>query len=209
MKATLRLLNISIISILFFSSCTVEKRKYVSGYNVEWKNSTPASQRNVPAPNSKFGRSEIISAGQPTADCIVYDETATTLADNSKSIHYSDALGRKLNKHAIVLSEECDVILLKNGNEMKVKVSGISQDEIKYKKCEDINGEIFTLKKSEVFMIKYSNGTKDVIAQDTHAADKKKDKHKGWVTGLILGIIGTIALLLILGMVLSNSRWNL
>ena len=56
-----------------------------------------------------------------------------------------------------------DIIVLQNGNEIKASVSDIGLDAIKYKKFENLSGPLYTMKKSEVFMIKYVNGTKDVF----------------------------------------------
>ena len=56
-----------------------------------------------------------------------------------------------------------DVITNKNGDETKAKVIEVGQTEIKYKKYTNLNGPIFTVSKSEVFMIKYENGEKEVF----------------------------------------------
>ena len=56
-----------------------------------------------------------------------------------------------------------DYIILKNGDEIKSKVLEISTSEIKYKKFENIDGPTIVILKSTVFMIKYKNGTKDII----------------------------------------------
>lgn len=56
-----------------------------------------------------------------------------------------------------------DVIVLKNGNEIKAKVIEITPTEIKYKKFDNLQGPTVVIVKSDVFMIKYENGTKDVI----------------------------------------------
>jgi len=56
-----------------------------------------------------------------------------------------------------------DIIFLKNGDEIQASVSEIGTDAVKYKKFENLQGPDYTLKKSEVFMIKYANGTKDVF----------------------------------------------
>jgi len=60
-----------------------------------------------------------------------------------------------------------DIILLKTGDEIKATVSEIGIDVIKYKKFDNPEGPAYTLKKSEVFMIKYANGTKDVFNSPT------------------------------------------
>lgn len=55
-----------------------------------------------------------------------------------------------------------DVITMTNGEEVKALVLEITQSEIKYKKFDNPNGPNYTLKKSEIFMIKYANGSKEV-----------------------------------------------
>ena len=56
-----------------------------------------------------------------------------------------------------------DNIILKNGDEIAAKVLEVTTDQIKYKKWENQEGPTYTSAKSEVFMIKYKNGTKDVF----------------------------------------------
>lgn len=55
-----------------------------------------------------------------------------------------------------------DVILKKTGDEINGKVSEVTSTEIKYKKTENPN-VTYSILKSEVFMITYGNGTKDVF----------------------------------------------
>ncbi len=59
-----------------------------------------------------------------------------------------------------------DLIILKNGDEIKSKVEEINQENIKYKKFENLTGPLYTLDIYEIFMIKYENGTKDVFNYD-------------------------------------------
>jgi hypothetical protein len=56
-----------------------------------------------------------------------------------------------------------DIITLKNGDEIKAKVQEIGLDNVKYKKYDNQNGPVYTLMKSDIFMIKYENGDKDVF----------------------------------------------
>lgn len=56
-----------------------------------------------------------------------------------------------------------DFIVLKNGDEIKSKVLEITQTELRYKKFDNIDGPTFTISKIDVFMIRYANGSKDVI----------------------------------------------
>lgn len=56
-----------------------------------------------------------------------------------------------------------DIMTLQNGDEIKAKVIEIGTSEIKYKKFDNQNGPLYTILKNEVFRIKYSNGTMELI----------------------------------------------
>lgn len=60
-----------------------------------------------------------------------------------------------------------DNITLKNGEEVKAKVIEINETEIKYKNFENQDGPTRIVYKSEVFLIKYQNGTKDVFNEES------------------------------------------
>jgi hypothetical protein len=62
-----------------------------------------------------------------------------------------------------------DIITLKNGDEIKAKVQEVGSADVKYKKFENLTGPTYTLLKTEIFMIKYENGEKDIFkdASDT------------------------------------------
>ncbi len=77
-----------------------------------------------------------------------------------------------------------DIIILKNGDEIKARVIEVLPDIIRYKKIENETGPLYSENKANVFMIKYQNGTKDVFEQQqvisptpaTNTEDIKKDK---------------------------------
>lgn len=56
-----------------------------------------------------------------------------------------------------------DIVTLKNGEEIPCKVVEIAPDLVKYKRLSHLDGPTIAINKSEVFMIKYENGTKDVF----------------------------------------------
>lgn len=63
-----------------------------------------------------------------------------------------------------------DIITKTNGEEIKSKVLEVTQTEIKYKRFDQLDGPTFTISKSDLFMIKYQNGSKDIYTE----SDKKK-----------------------------------
>lgn len=58
-----------------------------------------------------------------------------------------------------------DNIILKNGSEIQAKVLEISPGQIKYRRQDNPDGPIYTTGTADVLLIKYANGTKDVLSQ--------------------------------------------
>lgn len=59
-----------------------------------------------------------------------------------------------------------DTITKRNGEEILAKVLNINDTEINYLKWNNQNGPTYTIAISNVFMIKYENGEKDVFGQE-------------------------------------------
>jgi hypothetical protein len=67
-----------------------------------------------------------------------------------------------------------DVITKKTGEDIQAKILEVGQTDIKYKKTDNLEGPSFTITKSEVLMVRYSNGTKDIFGQEkTSTSDAK------------------------------------
>ncbi|MEJ8757389.1 hypothetical protein WG947_10300 [Pontibacter sp. H259] len=58
-----------------------------------------------------------------------------------------------------------DILVKRNGDELQVKVQEITLTEVKYKRFDYLEGPLISILKSEVFMIKYENGTKTVLTE--------------------------------------------
>jgi hypothetical protein len=67
-----------------------------------------------------------------------------------------------------------DIITLKNGDEIKAKVQEIGISDVKYKKFENVTGPTYTIMKTEIFMIKYENGEKDVFNTQNQPVQEKQ-----------------------------------
>ena len=65
-----------------------------------------------------------------------------------------------------------DLIMLKDGSEIKSKVTEVNIEDIKYKKYENPDGPTYTIPKNKVFLIKYSNGSKDIISENVTQKSK-------------------------------------
>ncbi len=56
-----------------------------------------------------------------------------------------------------------DIITKKTGEDIQAKVVEITTSDIKYRKFDNLDGPLYILMKSEVLMIRYSNGSKDIF----------------------------------------------
>ena len=62
-----------------------------------------------------------------------------------------------------------DTIYTKSGSIITAKVMEINQDEIKYKKSTNPDGPTYVVNKSEVALIEYKNGAKDVFSEENNS----------------------------------------
>ena len=69
-----------------------------------------------------------------------------------------------------------DMITTKSGEDIKAKVLEITFHEVKYKKAENIEGPIYTISKSDILLIRYGNGSKDMFNQE-EKIEKKEIKN--------------------------------
>ncbi|MCQ2200336.1 MAG: hypothetical protein MJZ19_11570 [Paludibacteraceae bacterium] len=77
--------------------------------------------------------------------------------------HIQLFLSAVLSAIAVVCSAQ-DTIVLKNGDEVSAIVSEVLMDEVKYKKASNADGPTYTMPKSNIFMIKFKNGEKEVYS---------------------------------------------
>jgi hypothetical protein len=210
------LLSVDLVS--FLSSCSVEKRRYRSGYNIDWVGSKTHSVKNEVIRKNK----QVIDEKAVAVETAIQndDEELTASAANSIALSH---VRKGINRVPKKIVEDCDVIVLKSGDEIKAKVVEVTPFEIKYKKCDDQNGVVQTVKKSQVFMIKYPNGTKEVIKQEntsaaTSATPQAEDNgifgilsFLSFVFFILLGVAGVssgagvLLLLLLLGSIVFGA----
>lgn len=62
-----------------------------------------------------------------------------------------------------------DVIVKRNGDELQCKILEVNKNEVKYKRWSNQDGPMFAEKKSDIFMIKYENGEKEMMAYESPA----------------------------------------
>lgn len=59
-----------------------------------------------------------------------------------------------------------DIIVKRDGEELQTKVVEIGDNQIKYRKFSNPTGPVYSIASSEVFLIRYENGTKEVVTSE-------------------------------------------
>lgn len=161
---------------LLLSSCSIEKRVHLPGYYVEWHKSHNGSPKNEKVEilnnsDNQLSTGTAHNNSANTAEILFATVSNETSFPSTNLIELNPEIlsiqQKKLSPQQFTVQEDtdCDLIILRSGQEIQAKVLEVGQTEIKYKNCDNQNGPTFSLNKSEVFMIKYPNGTSTVIEE--------------------------------------------
>lgn len=74
---------------------------------------------------------------------------------------------------SVALSAQ-DIITKRDGTDIEAKVLEVLSSEIKYKRASNPDGPTYTLEKSEILMIRYENGEKDIMEQQSPAVNQQR-----------------------------------
>lgn len=145
--------SILILICFFLFACSVQKRKYLNGYYISW------NQHSV-SKNNQLGHAKL-----PTVS--IHNLLARELISKKNKQHLQEQVNLKHGQNTQTLvNDSCDVIIFRDGSEILAKVIEISSTQVKYKRCDLLNGPIYTAKKSEIFMIKYAEGVREVFKEE-------------------------------------------
>ncbi len=180
-----------------FSNCTLKKRSYTRGYYVDWAFHKSTNNK----PKTKV---EVLSLKKEMP--IEQASTNTELQKESESeiwVNHQATFSIK-TKAIYKLDEPCsDLLTLRNGDEINVKIIELTDNLVKYKRCDNIDGPLISISKSKVFSIEYKNGTKEVfkeseVAPPTNAQknividESKLRMHPLSVVAFILSLLGIV-----------------
>lgn len=72
-----------------------------------------------------------------------------------------------------------DVLIMQNGNEIETKIVEVNSQQIKYQLFNSESDSIFVVNRVDAFMIKYADGSKDVLNQKSSAVVGDNDEKAG------------------------------
>ena len=202
---------ILLLPILFLFNCSLQKRKYQSGYFLSWNKNNLSIAKNQKQKQFNVQKNEI------KFNEISFEKEITASANNKVTKIFNNSITNN-----VAFPDSCDKIIYKDGTEIMAKITEINTSEIRYKRCDFIDGPTFVEKQNKVFMIKYSNGKSEMfktekavennngkIIQDSQKINDKDKKTNtsskasfifsilgfyplfilGWILGLIFGAL--------------------
>lgn len=143
----------------------------MKGYHLSWKNNKNSIENKI-TEHDEYLSNDLASNDEHSSEIL---KDVNNIYITKKNEDFTGVKVLKPKPSSIIINskklknnnEDCDLIILNNGDDISVKVVEITQSEIKYKKCDNLNGPIYSITKSEVFTIRYSNGSKEIIKQST------------------------------------------
>ena len=157
------------ISCILITSCSVEKRVHQPGFYISKNHSKSDNIISNSSDNNATKTKQQNQQLSATIDNVLDSETSKS----KNQISHNDL--KQENKHKKVVvqhisktklksdSSQCDLIIFNNGEEILVKVTLIDESSVRYHKCNNLSGPLYSIEKSDIFMIRYANGTKDVF----------------------------------------------
>ena len=77
-----------------------------------------------------------------------------------------------------------DVITTKDGSDIQAKILEVTQTELKYKKFSNPDGPTFTISKSDVLIVRYENGEKEVFKDVRQSSSYKPNTTENVTEGM-------------------------
>lgn len=206
---------ILLLPILTLFSCSLQKRKYQSGYFLSWNKNNLSIAKNQKQKEFNLQKNEI------KFNEISFEKDITTSANNKITKIFNNTINNNL-----AVPDSCDKIIYKDGTEIMAKITEINTSEIRYKRCDFIDGPTFVEKQNKVFMIKYANGKSEMfktekavennngkIIQDSQKINDKDKKTNAFsIASFVCSILGVFPLailgLAILGLIFGAIAKN-
>lgn len=155
---SIRTLLFLLLASILLHSCSITQRRYMPGYSISWHKTGPETEK---APAATDTEDALLAAE--------YEESPLTASADYVPPAKKNSF--ELNPKQAAKFADCDIITLRNGTEISAKVLEINSTEIKYKRCDNIDGPTIIINKSDASKIRYSNGITEMIHSQAPEAE--------------------------------------
>jgi hypothetical protein len=157
--------------IISFTSCTVQKRLYRNGYSVNWSSNNKAPKSKVLINEIENSVSELKVENTDlalTSNEIVLEEKSVFSLNDEKLIL------KEYNNESIIDTSKCDLLLLTNGEEIFVKIIEITPTDVKFKRCDNLEGPTKMISKNYILSITHSTETSSKLNSTKNVSDDRE-----------------------------------
>lgn len=165
MKRLIFIAFTGILCMLLFS-CNVQKRLYRKGLYIDWH----AKNTGLSLQNAEKTQRIVSHLFQ---ESFQKEQQPNLTSSQNNQIIFS------LPKSMDVCA---DTLVFISGDEKVVKILEITENEIKYKKCDYLDGPVYTVSKNKIYMVKYSNGNHEYFTNDTQIKNNDSEFDYGYQT---------------------------
>jgi hypothetical protein len=218
MKTNFKIIIFLLLTTVVFYSCRIEKRHYNKGYyvtsNLHKKNKEIVKSETPIREIEKADDSEVFASSTSNYE---FNKTSKIIKPTFEIDKKDLILGDKVRGiKREINSDKCDVITMKNGVDKSVKVTEVSDTEVKYKNCDNVDGPTYVVKVSDIFRINFQNGTTQIFGNQQESKNEDYSKSNNSqpsnqttnifaILGLISGILAVFTFLIpILGMLFGT-----
>jgi hypothetical protein len=193
-----------VLTVFFACSCTFQQRLYRPGFTVSRNGENAIAEQGGIGNNSAiygYAGHRLLKTGQEekteVSDEIHGDEiqaVAEVVASSEKTRRNRE---NPINNVCKVKCDSCDLIVLRNGDEISALVKELTPTEVKYKRCDMPGGPMISIYRNDILFIRYADGTKEVFKQERVSKQDKavyyhKSIHPGGVLAMVAGLVGLI-----------------
>jgi len=200
---------------LLLTQCTIQKRHYNRGFHIDWHTAQKAPQKAKNAKNNPIdlGLSPVNGLDRKFVDS---EKDQPEVPPFLRTVSSLDQLLPELTKRKWNVNKReigdkpdlntpdstCDRIILLNGDELVVRVSRVVGDSVEYTACSDSDTTKSMLAKSEIFVIRFSDGKKWVMwsqgsdsASQSNAIEGERPMHTLAILSFVFSMLGILSLI--------------
>lgn len=145
-----------IISSVLMLSCSVQKRNYQNGYYISYKKHKASSK-------VTHASSEKTLLANTTNDRFAPDS-------NDPIVSLSQAIAKNALGYNLNPNDTCaDLIVFNDSSKVKAKILEITNESIRYKRCDYVEGPTYSVAQSKTAYIKFYNGLTETFTKNQPA----------------------------------------
>ncbi|GIV26814.1 MAG: hypothetical protein KatS3mg027_0628 [Bacteroidia bacterium] len=188
----LRAIVVLFCVISFISDCTIQKRLYRNGFYID------RISKNKEIKQSNSSRYNEISFNPIPILALKNEKLSTEYVQliSVSNIRVQNIIVHKKNNR--IIQDSCnDKLIFRNGDIIKVRVIEVSEESVKYKRCDMLDGPIYSVGINKIYAIEYRNGYKEYfenkkIQEKIVRSDTERQFPPSLTIALIIAITGII-----------------